>query len=402
MIDALNWITSLHVSTYLDIGLMALLIYVLLMWFKNTRALFVFIGILIFGLFYIAVQILGLVMMNAVLEKFFTVILVALVVIFQEELRGFFERLALWSFDPAAARRKDMRLSREEVEIIARSLQDLARKRIGALIILKGKTSIARHCDGGIPLNGRLSEQLVMSLFDPTSIGHDGAAIIEGGKITEFSCMLPLSKNLSKIKGAGTRHAAALGLSELSDALCIVVSEERGTISIARNGELETIVDPSRLTYILSRFYQETYPSREGKALRFRIFANLKEKIFALALSLTLWVVLVQGKIEETRSFNVPVAVKGIANPWRLDYVEPTNVIMTVTGPKSAFLLLRPNNLNVSVTATNQTGMQLIGNTYFTNNLPDSLNLESYNVNEVRVRLVNPNETNANNATGSR
>ncbi len=393
--ELLYWIRDLKLSTYVDIALMSVLVYVVMIWFKSTRAAFVFTGIIIAVLAYIVVDRFGLIMLTAVLEKFFAVILIALVVIFQEELRSFFERLALWSFLPGG-KRKDMRLNREEVDILARSMQDMARKRIGALIVLKGREPIGRHCQGGIDLNGRLSEHLLLSLSDPHSIGHDGAAIIEGGLVRMFSCHLPLSKNLAKIKRAGTRHAAGLGLSENCDAMCLIVSEERGTISIARNGDIETIIDPTRLTYILQRFYQEIYPAIESRNWLLFLIRNPKVKILSVVLSLGLWVVMVRGAEVTTNSYKVPIVVETNPARWGIQVFNPSNLTATIRGPYSAFAWLKPKELKVVVMPPEQPGLQNVP--LGTNNLvlPKNLSVQSLSTNEIRVILFDLNEkTNA-------
>ncbi len=333
-------VQSVELKDYADILLMSVIVYSILNWFRSTRAAFIFTGIVIVVGIYVMVQQLELVMTSAVLEKFFAVILIALVVIFQEELRGFFERLAVWSFDNRFGQTKKLRLTRPEVDVIVRSVQDMARKRIGALIILKGRDMISRHLDGGIDLDGRLSEQLLMSLFDPHSIGHDGAAIIEGNRLTEFSCHLPLSKNLSKIKKSGTRHAAALGLVERCDAMAIVVSEERGTISIARNGEIEVLQDPSRLSFILERFYRETYPSSRSRNPWFVSLwkDHWKEKLTAVFLSFFLWAWLVYIPASIIHYVTLPVDVATLEG-WEVEYVEPSRVTVALEAPRGVFLM---------------------------------------------------------------
>lgn len=329
---------SIGLKNYADILLMAVIIYAVLNWFRSTRAAFIFTGIVIAVGIYVIVQQLDLVMTRAVLEKFFAVILIALVVIFQEELRGFFERIAVWSFDNRFRQNKKLRLTRAEVDVIVRSVQDMARKRIGALIVLKGRDLISRHLDGGIDLNGKLSEQLLLSLFDPHSIGHDGAAIIDGNLLTEFSCHLPLSKNIAKIKKSGTRHAAALGLVERCDAMAIVVSEERGTISIARNGEIEVLQDPSRLSFILERYYRETYPSKSKSPWYVSIWKDhWREKMISASLSIFLWAWLVYEPQIISYEVNVPVEVL-LAEDWDVEYVEPPRVTISMRGRRGFFI----------------------------------------------------------------
>ena len=233
-------LTDIGLTGCIDIAIVTLVIYAFLVALKRTRRSgLIFVGIIILGIIYVAAWKLNLVLTITLLQGFFTVFLVALVVIFQEDLRYFFERVGLWWRERSLPtyKRHAQRLPRRAVEVLARTLGDLARARIGALVVVRGHDMIARHLEGGEVVEGRLSEPLLKSIFDPHSLGHDGAVVIEGDRIERLGAHLPLSKNLDKLPRSGTRHAAALGLSECSDALCLVVSEERGTISIARRGE---------------------------------------------------------------------------------------------------------------------------------------------------------------------
>src|SRR3990167_9366881 len=217
---------------------MTFFIYSLLVWFKKTKAAFVLTGILIIAGIYLITRQFNLVLTAAVFERFFAVILIALVVIFQEELRNFFEQVAVFSLKKRSLKPQKFEAFGEQADFLARTMMDLAEEHIGALVVLKGKDMIVRHMEGGVEVNGAVSEPLLKSIFDPHSIGHDGAVVLEGNTLTKFSCHLPLSKETEKVGRSGTRHAAALGLAEKTDALCLVVSEERGTVSVARNGLL--------------------------------------------------------------------------------------------------------------------------------------------------------------------
>ena len=197
------------VADVIDIAIVAMLFYAGLVWFKKTRAFLVVVGIVILGVVYALGRFFNLFLTTAILQSFFTVFLVAVIVIFQEELRHFFERVALWGLGhrpkPEAPRL---------VEVLVRTAGDLARARVGALIVIAGRDPLERHIEGGTELGGIPSEPLLKSIFDTHTPGHDGAAIIQGGDVTRFAVYLPLSKDLDKIAGRGTRHTAALGLAE--------------------------------------------------------------------------------------------------------------------------------------------------------------------------------------------
>jgi diadenylate cyclase len=174
-----------------DIFVVTLVIYSFLVAVQRTRRSgMIFAGILILGVVYLLARKFGLVLTVTLLQGFFAIILLALVVIFQEDLRYFFERVGLWWVERRLPRykRKTGRMQRREVEVLARSLGDLARAKIGALVIVRGKDTIARHLDGGEEVQAVISEPLVKSIFDPHSIGHDGAVIIDGHVLDRLGC----------------------------------------------------------------------------------------------------------------------------------------------------------------------------------------------------------------------
>ena len=322
---------------FLDISFMSLVIYTVIIGFKRTRAAFVLTGIFITAAVYVLARQFNLVMTTSVFEKFFAVILIIMIIIFQEELKHFFEEIAVWSLNRRLLRKKMIVLSRSEVETLVRTVMDFAREKIGALIVLKGKDILSRHLDGEISLNGDLSEALLKSIFDPHSAGHDGAVIIDGNRVTHFACYLPLSKHLSLIKNSGTRHAAALGMSEVSDALCLVVSEERGAVSVTRNGTIQAIDDPDKLTLLLQKFYAEINPIRRAKPWEEFFKKNTPEKVYAALAAVGLWFVFVHGAVVTYKSFIIPVTHAELPEEWGIAAINPEEIEVTVRGPRTSF-----------------------------------------------------------------
>lgn len=337
-------------SGLLDIVVVTLVIYAFLAAFKRTRRSgLIFTGVFILGVVYVTAQKLDLVLTVALLQGFFTVILIALVVIFQEDLRYFFERVGLWWVERRMPRYKRTAagLPRHEVETLARSLGDLARANIGALVVIRGRDAIARHLVGGEDVDGRLSEPLLKSIFDPHSIGHDGAVIIDGQRIDKLGCHLPLSKNLEKLPRSGTRHAAALGLSERTDALCLVVSEERGTISVARRCDIRAVSGPAALAEILTEFYDEIAPVAETSSFKRLLLKNYREKVVSLALAITLWVVVVQRAQPVERTFSIPVSYGLVPNTLTVTRMQPETVKVTLTGRRKDFGLGKTHGIKL-------------------------------------------------------
>ena len=271
----------------LDMILVGTIIYGLLLWFKRTKAAFVALGLLLAVVVYTVAFVSGMYMTVRIFQGFFAVFIVAVIVIFQEEIRSFFERIAIWSLTGGVLKTAP---THRQVEILVSSLSDLARENIGALVVLRGLDPLDRHLDGGWDLNGDLSEALIKSIFDSHSLGHDGAFIVEEGRVSRFGAQLPLSKDFSKITNLGTRHAAALGLSERCDAMCLVVSEETGRISFALRGDLAVVKDLEELQQGIEIFLTKHLPKTPKSRASNFFSENLREKVIAAVVSVLLWV----------------------------------------------------------------------------------------------------------------
>jgi uncharacterized protein (TIGR00159 family) len=377
------------VSGVVDILLMTLLIYSVLVLLKRTkRAALVLAGILIVALVYLAARQFNLLLTVAVLQGFFAVILVALVVIFQEELRYLFELIAQWGLGRKLPSKRGSSAPPDHIEIIARTVTDLAEQRIGALLVLRGEDLLVRHLDGGETLNGEISEALLKSLFDPHSIGHDGAVIISSGRIERFGCHLPLSKNRELLEHHGTRHAAALGLSERTDALCLVVSEERGQISVARFGKIRRVAKKDGVPPILAAFFGETTPERDSTAWRRFFTRNLREKLIAVGLAVSLWFVLVHEAAPVYRSFRLPVKFAHLPPNFRITRVEPSEVEVTLSAPRKSMYFVKDTSVGLAVRTWDlEPGRTRVAITASDVLLPQGVVLENIKPREVEIEV---------------
>ena len=386
------------IAGFLDMAFMTLIIYSVSIWFKKTKAAFVLTGIIIIAGVYLLAREFNLVLTATIFRGFFAIILVAVVVIFQEELRHFFEQVAIWSLNRRTKRTKKAFLLPAEVTTLVRTVVDLAKEKIGALIVIQGKDAIVRHIHGGVDLSGKLSEPLLKSLFDPHSIGHDGAVVIERGTIARFAAKLPLTKDLKKIGYSGTRHAAALGITELSDAFCIVVSEERGTISIAHNGMLRTMDSPDMLSRELDRFYREINPPAERKVFQEFFRKNQREKIIALVLSVALWSVVVYGSRSAYRTYTLPIEYSVLPSTLVVNNLEPQKVDVSVSGPRRAFYFLSKKDLRLYIKIWNlEEGTWQLKISKSDISIPKSLVVENIEPPAVRVTLSGSDTNNFQN-----
>ncbi|MGH7874163.1 MAG: diadenylate cyclase CdaA, partial [Candidatus Binatia bacterium] len=336
---------NIGITDVVDILVVAVLLYTATAWLKDTRAAFIIRGIFILAVIYIIARYLDLQLTAWIFQGFFAIFLIIIVVIFQEELRQIFERIAVWSLTA-----KNDPLRSDAADILVKTVADFAKDKIGALIVVEGKDPIGRHIMGGIELGGKISEPLLKSIFDPHSPGHDGAVIIKNDQIARFAAHLPLSKDFQQLAHVGTRHSAALGLAELSDAMCIAVSEERGKISVARNGRLRQVDNMQELGSLLQRFLREKYPPPETRGFSFSLVQeHWFTKVVTFCLAIGLWYVLVPGSSTVEAVYKVPVLVENLPPNLRVDDIQPAAVNATFTGPKRTFYFFDPGKLRVTL-----------------------------------------------------
>jgi diadenylate cyclase len=386
--NILTILESVGISGFLDIAFMSVVIYSVLVWFKRTKAAFVVIGMFIFGGIYLLARQLDLSLTVYVFQGFFAILLIAVVIIFQEEIRHFLEQLATRSMITKFHARKFARGSSKDIDILVTTLKNFSRDRIGAIIVLRGKDPVVRHVDGGVNLNGELSVALLGSIFMPNSPGHDGAAVIINDRVTVFSCYLPLSKNVDELPKTGTRHAAALGLSERTDALCLVVSEERGTISIARRGRIEVVQNPDQLPSILNSFFQETTPVVKTKSWRSFFSRNYREKVIAVTVTSLLWFFLVHEARIDYRTFTVPLHFENLRPGLIVEQADPSEVEITLSGRRRAFYFINADRITATVDLSRiRKGEVKRAVSRSDISLPEGLMIETIQPNEVSLRI---------------
>jgi DNA integrity scanning protein DisA with diadenylate cyclase activity len=329
-----------------DVAIVTVTVFVLLRTLRSSRARLALVGVGVVGLVDLAAQQVGLPLTAWFFQGLFLVSAVVLVLAFQDDLKRFFERLAVLGLGRRPAPHEEGPL-----EIVVRASFGLAAARRGALVVLPGRDPLDTHLEGGFPLEGSVTEPLLLSLFDPHSPGHDGAAIVESGRVRRFAVHLPLSSDFAQLGLRGTRHAAALGLSEQSDALCIAVSEERGTVCVARAGRLRQVEDPDALRRALGAFVDEARPRPAALPSGKRLLARFREWGVALAVASGLWLLVVPGSEMSEWTLEVPVGVGNLPAGYALESVVPASVAVTVTGVRRRLFVLQPSDVTVSVDA---------------------------------------------------
>jgi diadenylate cyclase len=253
----LSWaLNNLNLGSIVDIFLVAVLFFAASFFIRGTQSVALVRGmVLVFGMMILVSNMFNLMALRWLLENTLTVLAIAIPVIFQPELRRLFERLGRAGF--LMNRQPHETLRAKIIDDVCQAAERLSERRHGALIVLERNSSLQEYVRTGVMLDCEVSPQVLLTIFWPKTELHDGAAIIDGsGRIASAASVLPLSsaRTLTTPK-LGTRHRAALGMSEVSDAICVVVSEESGRISITNGGRLIPRLDAKRLRTILNAFY---------------------------------------------------------------------------------------------------------------------------------------------------
>jgi diadenylate cyclase len=235
------------VTSAIDILVVAILIYQLLLIIRGRRAVHILLGVAILGLIYFIAIWAKLEVLRTILSTLAPYTAIALIVMFQSELRRMLARLGRRPFLGVTQLER-----RELTQEILLAVAHLSQRRVGALIVLEGKLGLRTFVESGVNLDATISRDLLCSIFHPGGALHDGAVIIQGDRITAAACFLPLTTNPLLLTELGTRHRAALGITEESDCMAVVVSEETGRISIAAFSEIELDVPLERVEQLLT------------------------------------------------------------------------------------------------------------------------------------------------------
>lgn len=239
----------------IEILIIAIFAYRLVLWVKNTKAWMLFRGIVIIVIFILMALLFQMTTILYIAEVSINVLALTAVVVFQPEIRRALENLGqknfLGAITPFEKKKDNYRFSYETVESIVKACESMSKVKTGALIVVEKTVKLSEFEETGIELDCIVSNQVLINIFEHNTPLHDGAIIVRGNRIMAATCYLPLSDNMSLSKELGTRHRAAVGMSEVSDAVVIAVSEETGNISVAEQGDLKSGISSYELSEIL-------------------------------------------------------------------------------------------------------------------------------------------------------
>lgn len=270
---------TLTVVDYVQILIIAFLIYHVLLWIKNTRAWNLLKGIIVILVFVLIASLFEMTTILWLAENLFSVGVIAIVIVFQPELRKALENLGGKNFFGrffTLGRTDTAKFSDKTVDELVKACYAMGRVKTGALIVIEDQILLTEFIRTGIDVDGILTSQLLINIFEKNTPLHDGAVIVRGDRVVSATCYLPLSDSLALSKDLGTRHRAAVGISEVSDSLTIVVSEETGGVSIAMRGKIYRDVDADFLREKLQYVQNRTHEMSRLELLKGR-FLNAKK-----------------------------------------------------------------------------------------------------------------------------
>lgn len=324
--NSLAMIANIRFQDVLDILFLTVVAYYLYVWFRETKAFKALAGLLALALIYTAARAWGLFLTTWMFEIFWQVLIILLIILFQAEIRQVLEKV-----DPLR-RIGFHRHSKpsEWIENFTQAVFSLAKRKIGGLAIIERLDKVDEFVTAGTPLEGEPTAELLLTIFQKESPLHDGALIIREGKVVAAACYLPLSSDEEMPKHWGTRHRAALGLSQRCDAMVVVISEERGEILLARGGALVPMNDQERFSESVHGAI--TLPTPQGKnwwkTARLLLVSRWQVKLATLAIVSLVWLMLA-GQQDFEVTIKAPVEYKNL--PEYMEIVEPMKPIVKIT-----------------------------------------------------------------------
>ena len=259
----LSLLPRISAKNIVEIAIISFLVYELLVWIKNTRAWTLLKGLLVIFAFSVVVVLFKLDTILWIIKNITAIAVTALLVVFQPELRKALEQLGsqniITNFLPVDSSGKEgSGFNERTVNELVRATFEMAKVKTGALMVIERGTSLKEIERTGIEINGLISSQLLINIFEHNTPLHDGAVVIRGNRVAAATCYLPLSDNMSINKALGTRHRAAVGISEVTDSITVVVSEETGRVSLVEAGSLRHIPDAETLRVSLAGMEERT------------------------------------------------------------------------------------------------------------------------------------------------
>ncbi len=343
-------ISFINIGDIIDILIISLSVYLVLIFIKQTRSFFVLTSFVFLFLLNFISKKFDLSLTRQLFEPLLTFFIAVLVIVFQPEIRKFFKWL---SSGRTVSFKKALALPENNIQTIVRAVFEMARIKMGAILVLPGEYPLDDVIEGGFPLNGKISFPLILSIFDSSSPGHDGAVLIEGSEIKMFGLHLPLAQEFKEYNRVGTRHRAGAGITEKTDAMSIIVSEERGEVSVSQKGKLTKVKTPEELANIIANFTKQEIKSKDKDygIMYFIFIRNTLLKIFSTVIAISLWMFFVYSANIVKINYDIPIQFKSLDNTLTIKSTTPEKITVTISGNKSDISRLKSEDINIIVNA---------------------------------------------------
>jgi uncharacterized protein (TIGR00159 family) len=381
----LNFLATIRWQDLVDITINSYILFRLYVLFRGTNAFRILVGIAALWSLQRVAGSLGLIITSWALQGITAAAAIIIVVVFRNEIRTALQvrnfRAFIWGFPN--------RELATPLEIVVEAAYQMGRKRIGALIVLPGKDDLEELIHGGIPWNGTLSREMILSIFWPKGPVHDGAIIVQGPQITEVGVLLPLSQRQDLPTFYGTRHRAAAGLAERCDALVVVVSEERGRVSVAKDNWMKPVAQPEDLLQILREHLHifEWLETAKHKREHWKIGLAA---VLSFLIITGIWLGFTRGR-DTTLSMTLPVEYYN--RPPSFDILETSinEVKLQINGSSALIRSLRPGQVEVRIDLGKAVdGVNLIPVTKENISLPPGISLSKVDPPLVKITLDKP------------
>ncbi len=366
---------------WLDIGIVAFLLYRCFVLFWGTLVFRAIIGVTLLWVFDLVANTLGMIVTSLILRGIGAIIVIIVVVIFRNEIRGVIVSTTPLNLFWGKPRRKRV----FDYHSISEALFSLAEKRVGALVVFTRASNVDHLIQDGVRLDAHFSRELLFSVFDHGAVLHDGAVIMDGSRISIAAAFLPLTMQGSLPLKYGTRHRAALGLSERSDAVIAVVSEERGEVSLACGGSLSTVATPDQLSGRLRNLI-EGEPRKSGAAGTVkRTVLDVAVKTSFLILAIVIWFFFA-GEKESVISYTAPIEFRNLPKSLELMSVSDDRAEVQVAGSRRLILQLKPEEISLWLNLANsRPGKNSYALTRNNISVPPGFNVIKINPHEIAV-----------------
>lgn len=367
-----------------DILLISFFIHRFYFYFRGTNALRIVVGLFFIWLFYLTARASGLVLTSWFLQGLGATLIILIIVVFQREIR----EILIHTSPFALLWRGWKKKGTLDLDTFSQTIFNFAKRRIGTLIVLEQQEDLSDHLQGCISIGAIFSPHLLESIFNPTSPIHDGAVIISGGHIEKAGCFLPLTERPNLPYKFGARHRAALGLAERSDAIVVVVSEERGDVHIVKGQMFNQVANPTQLSSIL----RDTIYGPEGKEIKRKIRRDIIKELVGYGL-ITMMVVIfwgfLGGRQPSLKAITVPLEFRGLPANCKMIDVSTNKVELQIQGRRHLVNSLKPEQIEayLDLNKFSASGVHFIPLSMLNINLPPGLEVMDIKPSRVRIKI---------------